>query len=232
MKKIFFIFALVIFGFAGANFAQAQQKSHTLRGVVKNQDSEVITGLRMIFKTFDRETVAFSDINGEFEIALAPGNYELTVSRMISDKFIAFITIQENGLNPDFVEFVVETDSKNADCPKMTKFVKPSYPAAALAVRAMGEVVVEVKIDKTGNVTSAKAVSGHPLLRKASEQAALQSAFEPSENAAEREARLTYVFTSSSGEKEKENIKRYSVPCRMEIFYEAPTIEISNIKLF
>ena len=228
MKKNFFIFALLIFVFAGANLAQAQQKSHTLRGVVKNQDSEVITGARMIFKASDRETIAFSDINGEFTIALAPGNYESTVSRTISEKFIAFINIQENGLNPDFIELIVETDSTSADCPKIINFVKPIYPQAARAVRAMGEVLVEVKIDKEGNVTSAKAVSGHPLLRAASEQAALKSTFETSENNAERSTRLIYSFYFSS--QTKKSVKRYSAPCRMEVVGEDEIIDVSETK--
>jgi hypothetical protein len=38
---------------------------------------------------------------------------------------------------------------------------EPAYPTPAIAARAGGEVVVEVKIEN-GNVVSAKAISGHP----------------------------------------------------------------------
>lgn len=55
--------------------------------------------------------------------------------------------------------------------------VKPIYPAPAKAVHASGAVNVQVTIDENGNVTSAKAVSGHPLLRQVSEQAARASKF-------------------------------------------------------
>ncbi len=41
----------------------------------------------------------------------------------------------------------------------------PEYPAAAKAVKAGGEVNVQVTIDEDGSVTEASAVSGHPLLR-------------------------------------------------------------------
>lgn len=58
---------------------------------------------------------------------------------------------------------------------------KPEYPAAARAVNASGAVNVAVKIDETGNVVSATAVSGHPLLRAAAEQAARQSKFNPTQ---------------------------------------------------
>ncbi len=55
----------------------------------------------------------------------------------------------------------------------------PAYPAAAMAVRASGAVNVQVTIDEEGNVISASAVSGHPLLRQASEQAARMAKFSP-----------------------------------------------------
>lgn len=62
---------------------------------------------------------------------------------------------------------------------KAVNLVKPPYPAAAKAVRAAGAVNVQVTIDEQGNVISAQAVSGHPLLRAASVQAARASTFSP-----------------------------------------------------
>ena len=62
---------------------------------------------------------------------------------------------------------------------KASNLVTPPYPATARAVRASGAVNVSVQIDERGNVTSANAVSGHPLLRQAAEQAARQSKFTP-----------------------------------------------------
>lgn len=62
---------------------------------------------------------------------------------------------------------------------KAINLIKPPYPPAAKAVRAAGEVSVQVAIDEKGNVTSANAVSGHPLLRQAAENAARASKFNP-----------------------------------------------------
>lgn len=62
---------------------------------------------------------------------------------------------------------------------KATNLVKPPYPAAAKAVRASGAVNVQVTIDESGNVISATAVSGHPLLRAAAVEAARSSKFSP-----------------------------------------------------
>jgi len=62
---------------------------------------------------------------------------------------------------------------------KAVNLAKPAYPAAARAVSASGAVNVQVTIDEQGTVISASAVSGHPLLRQAAEQAARSSQFAP-----------------------------------------------------
>lgn len=62
---------------------------------------------------------------------------------------------------------------------KALTLAKPAYPAAARAVGAEGAVNVKVMIDEEGNVVSAEAVSGHPLLQQAAVQAAQQSKFKP-----------------------------------------------------
>lgn len=64
---------------------------------------------------------------------------------------------------------------------KATSLPKPPYPAAARAVRASGAVSVQVLIDEGGRVVSASAVSGHPLLRQAAEQAARGARFSPTQ---------------------------------------------------
>jgi TonB family protein len=55
----------------------------------------------------------------------------------------------------------------------------PAYPPAAKAVKAEGTVSVEVLVDEKGNVVSARATSGHPLLRSSSEKAAREAKFSP-----------------------------------------------------
>lgn len=62
---------------------------------------------------------------------------------------------------------------------KAVSLPEPAYPAAAKAARAEGTVVVQVTIDEAGKVTSAKAVSGHPLLQAAAVAAARQAVFTP-----------------------------------------------------
>lgn len=62
---------------------------------------------------------------------------------------------------------------------KATSLPVPEYPASARQARASGTVVVQVTIDEYGNVTVAKAVSGHLLLQQASVTAAQQAKFAP-----------------------------------------------------
>jgi TonB family protein len=56
---------------------------------------------------------------------------------------------------------------------------KPAYPPIARQVRASGQVAVQVLVDEGGNVLSAKAMSGHQMLRAPAEAAARQSRFNP-----------------------------------------------------
>lgn len=62
---------------------------------------------------------------------------------------------------------------------KATSLPKPVYTAAAKAVNAVGDVNVQVLIDEKGNVVSAKALSGHLLLRDSAERAARIAKFTP-----------------------------------------------------
>lgn len=71
------------------------------------------------------------------------------------------------------------------------------YPDAAKAVKAAGTVMVQVTIDEDGNVISAIAVGGHPLLRNAAIKAAGQAKFAPTfvnGSATKVTGTLTYNF--------------------------------------
>jgi VWFA-related protein/TonB family protein len=59
------------------------------------------------------------------------------------------------------------------------KLPKPTYPVPAQRMRVAGTVNVEVTIDENGKVITARAVSGHALLREAAVAAAKQAVFTP-----------------------------------------------------
>ncbi|HEY8226992.1 MAG TPA: energy transducer TonB [Pyrinomonadaceae bacterium] len=56
---------------------------------------------------------------------------------------------------------------------------KPKYPQMAIAIHLQGVVNVQVLIDETGRVVSAKAVNGHPIFIPEATRAALQAKFSP-----------------------------------------------------
>ncbi|MGI9055147.1 MAG: TonB family protein [Pyrinomonadaceae bacterium] len=83
------------------------------------------------------------------------------------------------------------------DSSQAIKMVTPVYPAFARNISAEGQVVVEVEIDEQGNVTSAKAASGHSLLRNSAEDAARRSKFKPAminNKAVKATGQIVYIF--------------------------------------
>lgn len=62
---------------------------------------------------------------------------------------------------------------------KATSLPKPAYPPIAKQAHASGTVVVQVTVDEKGNVVTARAVSGHPLLQATAVSAARGAKFSP-----------------------------------------------------
>lgn len=231
MKKLSFACLLLILSFVGLAFAQEKnsEKLYEVKGVLKDKDGAYFAGLPLFFNKEGKREWTSTDLNGEFSVKLESGSYKVTVNPSISKKFVAYIEIRNNAINPNNIEFTIETnpiccgDSSDNLYPTVLNSVKPLYPPAARAVRAIGEVVVIVKINIEGKVNSAKAESGHPLLRTASEIAAKQWLFEPNKDFEEREAKITFVFLD--GGISKKELKHYSNPYRLEIISVPPTID-------
>lgn len=56
---------------------------------------------------------------------------------------------------------------------------RPNYPQLARNIRLEGSVIVQVLIDESGKVVSAKVTSGHPLFAAEAQRAAMQARFSP-----------------------------------------------------
>ena len=67
----------------------------------------------------------------------------------------------------------------NLSAANAVKLVTPVYSPIAQRSNVEGRVTVDVELDDQGNVVSAKATSGHQLLRSAAEDAARKSKFKP-----------------------------------------------------
>lgn len=77
---------------------------------------------------------------------------------------------------------------------RVNKQVGPTYPPAARAVRASGDVGVGVRINSTGKVIEATAFRGHPLLKAACESAARQWLFSAADDESARTLLLSFFF--------------------------------------
>lgn len=73
-------------------------------------------------------------------------------------------------------EFISVGNLTSADAVRM---VTPIYSPLAQRSNIEGRVTVEVELDESGNVVSAKAAAGHQMLRSAAEDAAKKSKFKP-----------------------------------------------------
>lgn len=97
------------------------------------------------------------------------------------------------GTNMGSIKPPMENDSDSAFKPSRTdspvsggvlngkaiSLPHPAYPPIARSARASGTVTVQVIIDEQGQVVSARAISGHPLLQSAAADAARRATFAP-----------------------------------------------------
>lgn len=88
-----------------------------------------------------------------------------------------------------------ETRKPSEDLPNVVVAVAPSYFPLALSSHTSGEVIIEVKINSLGAVTSADAISGNPVLVGGSRQVARRWKFASiSDEKRIRTARITFVY--------------------------------------
>lgn len=83
---------------------------------------------------------------------------------------------------------------------KAVKRVIPDYPEQAKMIGARGEVVVEVTVDGSGKVTSARVLSGHLMLRPSAVLAARLWRFTPSDDSKEEVTKITFDFKGSGSQ--------------------------------
>ncbi len=70
----------------------------------------------------------------------------------------------------------------------------PKYPPAALAVKAQGITTCQIIVDRTGTVEQTVMLSGHPLLRSATEASVKKWKFDEVSGDAERKTVITIEY--------------------------------------
>ena len=80
---------------------------------------------------------------------------------------------------PESVQVGPKTLSGGVLNGKAIALPSPEYPTAVRAAKVFGTVEVEIVVGTSGEVISARAISGNPLLREAAEKAARAAKFSP-----------------------------------------------------
>jgi TonB family protein len=154
-------------------------------------------------------TVNLPDV-GALKIGLAANNTPVTLLGAWSDSDLSqAVTIEEQLPAPprpkpasasEGLETVTEVLKVLGAISwgSVIKKTQPRYPTRAKRVNASGPVKVQITIAEDGKVIVAKAVSGHPLLLEAAEEAARQWVFKPAALngvPVKTETILVFVFT-------------------------------------
>jgi TonB family protein len=113
-----------------------------------------------VVRTASGQTINITDKSSDSEDANLNSNTDADIN---TDKNVASRTAVRGGV----------LNGKAISLPK------PVYPPIAKQAKASGRVVVRVLVDEKGNVISARAVSGHPLLHAVSVAAARGAKFSP-----------------------------------------------------
>lgn len=111
-------------------------------------------------------------------------------------------------------------EAQNNGFPSVISTAAPSVPHTALTTKLSGNVVVELGIGADGVPISAHAISGHPLLQKPTEQAALRWRFASGEKS--RSVQLVFVYPKLTF---GETISVVILPYRIELILSLPIYE-------
>jgi TonB family protein len=119
----------------------------------------------------------------------------------------------------------MNVSAQTADEPAVVAAVAPTYPVIAAAAKASGDVNVDVTIDSSGNVSSARAVNAHALLKNICEATARRWKFAPTkEPKSNRTARLIFTF--------REVADRVPEHERTPVFLPPYRVEVTGPKIF
>jgi TonB family protein len=102
---------------------------------------------------------------------------------------------------------------QTSELPSVLMAVAPPYPAVAATARLSGTVILEVKINSEGKVTSVNLVEGNPSLGRAAEVFARRWVFSSASNfSATRSTRLTFDFKLMPNETPVEEMQPIFMP--------------------
>jgi TonB family protein len=118
---------------------------------------------------------------------------------------------------------LASTNGQALDAPTVVSAVAPTYPrfvrGGAGAFDLTGEIFVQVSIDETGNVSSARALNGAPLLQQVAQKAAKRWKFaSAAKDMGIRKVRLNFIFrTMPRGTSDEDMSPIFKPPYSVEV---------------
>jgi TonB family protein len=118
----------------------------------------------------------------------------------------------------------------------VNKYVIPKYPPIAVQARVYGDVVVDLKLDANGEVTSLQVANGHPMLRDAAASALRQWRFICLDcevgKSFEHRFTLTFAITDAEGRNCELRVQRalLAFPNRLTIESGPPCVDTTSNK--
>lgn len=131
-------------------------------------------------------------------------------------KIFLFLLTVFCGVSLSFAQDKTSNSASAApNSPRIISLPKPKYPSEAKTAKAAGKVEISVTVDEKGNVISAAAISGHPLLRNAAVEAAKKAKFAPNALAGKPVQTFTVLTYNFDNFDLTDN---YFVPTKLEDF--------------
>lgn len=148
------------------------------RAASDESKSDWLNNLELKIGLTEKSSAAFDKLKAmKFVITENESKSDTVIGRISAENF-------DNLITSDFVWFVARywknmMPSSYVLNGKAVIFPKPDYPESAKSVRAQGLVPVQIMVSEDGDVISASAVGGNPLLRDAAVTAARRAKFTP-----------------------------------------------------
>ena len=120
-----------------------------------------------------------------------------------------------------FLFFSTLASAATSNPPCLASLDAPNYPQLAKTARIQGAVVLKIKINEQGNVTSATSVSGHPILKDAAIANVRTWRFTQPADGKPVEMEVTYKYIIDEAGR--------GSPCPNFRVYGASNIEIYNV---
>lgn len=149
------------------------------------------------------------------------------------NKIISICLCALTCLFPSFLS-AQEIGEELVEQPAVILAVAPVYPSLVGSPDISGRVDIKLEVNKTGNVISAQAINGPPLLRKSSEQTARRWRFAPTTSEVEvRTVSITFLFRIMPNNTSAEDLTPiFTPPYQVEIRHPPFTSRSGNLPTY